>query len=159
MLAVKLISVHAMEDRYGVKTYALGSGNAPTKGLSGLFRKIRYRATHFYNVDELAKIFKAEIETLSEKKAVTKVFVASTDNFDGANEAFVKALEEKMEGSGIEVSYGERIKYDPDMIISISNSDLVIVIENIDKSSNFEIGEEMKFITDRNTQIIGVVVQ
>ena len=159
MLSTKLISVFALEDRYAVKTYALGSGNAPSKGLSSFFRKIRYRKIHFYTCKELAKIFKAEIETLSEKKAVTKVFVASSENFEGSNDAFITALKDEMAGSGIEVSSGVKIKYDPDMIISTSNADVVIVLENIDKSSNFEIDEEMRFISERKTEIIGAVVQ
>ena len=159
MLSTKLISVFALEDRYAVKTYALGSGNAPSKGLSSFFRKIRYRKIHFYTRKELAKIFKAEIETLSEKKAVTKVFVASSENFEGSNDAFITALKDEMAGSGIEVSSGVKIKYDPDMIISSSNADVVIVLENIDKSSNFEVDEEMRFIRERKTEIIGAVVQ
>ncbi|XME01226.1 hypothetical protein QYZ88_010940 [Lachnospiraceae bacterium C1.1] len=159
ILSSKLLSVYAMEDKYGIKTYALGSGNAPKKGLSAFFRKLRYRTTHFYSCDELAKIFKAEIETLSEKKEITKVFVASSENFNGSNDAFINALKNEMDGSGIEISSGVKIKYDPDMIISISNADVVIVIENIDKSSNFEIDEEMRFIAERNTQVIGTVVQ
>lgn len=159
ILSPKIISHFAIEDRFGIKTYVLGDGNGPKSGLSGKFRKLRYRTTHFYTPEELAKIFKAEIETLSEKKEITKVFIASTENFDRANDAFINALRDIMSGSGIEISSGEKIKYDPDMIISTSNADAVIVIENIGKSSNFEISEEIRFINERKTQIIGAVLQ
>ncbi len=159
ILSSRLVSVFALEDRYGVKTYALVQGAESYKGLSGFFRKIRYRKTHFYSCEELAKIFKAEIETLSEIKEVTKVFVASTENFEGSNDAFIAALKNEIGGSGIEISSGVKIKYDPDMIISTSNADVVIVLENVGKSSNFEIDEEMRFISERKTQVIGAVVQ
>ena len=53
----------------------------------------------------------------------------------------------------------EKISYDPDMIISISNADVLIIMENIAKSSKFEISEQMKFISEKNSQIIGAVIR
>ena len=159
IFSTRLLYAYIFEDRYGLKTYSLKSKESELKGISGIFRRIRYRKTHFYEPDELARIFKAEIETLSEKREVTKVFIASSENFNGANDAFVNAMRAAMEGSGIEISSGEKISYDPDMIISISNADVLIIMENIAKSSKFEISEQMKFISEKNSQIIGAVIR
>ncbi|MCR5526925.1 MAG: hypothetical protein K6F39_06025 [Lachnospiraceae bacterium] len=158
IMATNLISVYGIEDRFGIKTLARRSEDYKIqKGLAGSFARYRTRRVHFYDQDELIRVIKADILSVKHLKDIKQVFITST-GFTSDDIKIIEGIKNAMEESGVKICCGEKAIYDPEMITDISASDGVIILEHVGTSSNFEIGEEIKFAAEKKLEVLSAVV-
>ena len=158
IMATYLISVYGIEDRFGVKTLVRkASDYVDIKGLAGSFARYRTRRVHFYNNDELIRVIKADILSASKANEIKSVFITST-GFTDDDRSIIDGIKSAMVGTDISIVSGEKAIYDPEKITEISSADGVIILEHVGKSSNFEIGEEIKFAAEKKLEILSAVV-
>lgn len=127
------------------------------KGLNGLFYHIFRGSRPEFSQEERLEMICAGIKIAARKGEMKKIHITGAATSPCAI-AFHDKLKESLADSGLEITHGRSIVYDPVSLENMTSSDGIVFVEQIDHSPCADITKEVNVSEKYKVPVIGAVV-